>query len=82
MAITTGSPGTLTTDFEWTRVGLTAVILTSNGTVTDAAGNSDSGGIGAGTAAFAPLIDTGNTCPEGDDLTAQVVGALVLADGS
>ncbi|MGH2730174.1 MAG: hypothetical protein ACRDJI_06130, partial [Actinomycetota bacterium] len=81
---TIGGPagGSLTTDFSWTRVGLTAVILTSNGTVTTSGGTSDDGAIGVGVAAFVPLLDAGNTCPTGGDLTAIAAGELIVADAS
>lgn len=76
--VTTGLPGTVTAGFDWTRVGLTAVVLTNNTKVTTAAGVATATvQPGAGVAAFAPLINPAvNSCPAGGPLTAIVVGAL------
>jgi hypothetical protein len=75
--VTTGSPGTVTAGFDWTRIGLVAVVLTNNTTVTSAAGTATATvQPGAGVAAFAPLLTASNVCPTGGPLTAIVAGAL------
>ena len=69
---------TLNTNFNWTRVGLTAVILTSGTNVNFASGRTATAvAPDAGVAAFAPILGTDNVCPNGGDLTAVVVGADV-----
>jgi hypothetical protein len=70
------SAGPITVSFDWVRLGLTAVVVTSGPT----AGGHPHGGAGAGVAAFAPLPPLGTCAPGGSiPLTAQVVGVAATA---
>lgn len=73
--------GEIKVTFSWVRAGATAVITITGGTI-DVDGTDDtiSGDVlGAGTAAFVPVISAGNTCPSGDSLKAPVVGTATVA---
>jgi len=78
---TTPTTANLTTQFQWTRVGLTAVILTSNTTVTFGTGATatEVSPNDVALAAFAPILTapTAHLCPAGDPLTAIVAGVDV-----
>ena len=70
------SAGPISVQFDWVRVGLTAVVVTSGPT----AGGHAHDGAGAGVAAFVPLPPLGTCSPGGSlPLTAQVVGAAATA---
>ena len=70
------SAGPISVTFDWVRVGLTAVVVTSGPN----AGGHDHGGAGAGVAAFAPLPPLGTCAPGGSiPLTAQVAGVAATA---
>ncbi|HEX2195472.1 MAG TPA: hypothetical protein VHJ76_00990 [Actinomycetota bacterium] len=76
--------GTVTTanatlDFIWTRAGATAAIQITGGTINFGNGESVSGTLGVGEAAFAPLLTQDNLCPEGGPLEAEVVGSAQIA---
>lgn len=63
--------------FNWNRTGLTAVITLSEVTVEiDGVGSVTTNGTAA--AAFVPVLQGNNGCPEGGPLTAQVAGVAEL----
>lgn len=69
---------TVTVEFTWTRVGVTAAITTGPARISFGTGHTATAAApGAATAAFAPLLGVNNTCPSGGPLTAVVAGALI-----
>lgn len=80
-AVNNGSPTTAsgTISFSWQRVGVTAAIVINGGTISFGDGASANIGTSAGTAAFVPLLQPNNTCPDGGPLEALVAGTAALA---
>lgn len=68
----------ITVTFTWTRVGATAAITITGGTLTFGA-EVEAVTAGTGEAAFAPVVTTGNTCPSGGGLKALVTGSAQVA---
>lgn len=76
--IGTGSPGTVTASFDWSRLGAVVLIGTRYIEVGSPAGKA-SGLPGFGMAAFASLVNAAtNSCPAGGPLTAYLAGDLVF----
>lgn len=74
----TGATATLTGNFSWTRVGLTAVIVTSSGTITYSNGNTASAILpDVSVALFVPSTPIGSCTVPRTNQTATVVGADV-----
>lgn len=77
-----GAPttATATLDFEWVRVGATAVVTFTGGTLNF--GDDTATPLvlqsAAGTAVFAPLLDANNACPVGGALRAVVAGSATF----
>lgn len=77
---TTPVTAELTVTFSWTRAGVVAAVTVTgadidlNGVDDDVTGTV----VGAGTAAFVPVLTAGNTCPGGDALKAAVAGSATV----
>ncbi len=66
-------------DFQWTRIGTSAVILVTRWSIEFFHGGTAGGSTGAGTATFVPRIELDNFCPVGGPLEALVQGEVTAA---